>query len=170
MPWDGTEVWIGEIAADGSIINHQKVAGGLDESIFQPEWSPDGVLFFVSDRTGWWNLYRWEDGKIDAVYPKEAEFAFPQWVFGTTAYGFSSKDKLICIYTQEGTAHLASIDLPHHMLREIETPYTSMWGLRFKSEDVYFAGGSPVEAPALVRLKPFNRQARNLETNQQCHY
>jgi len=56
MPWDGTEVWVGEIAADGSIINHQKVAGGLDESIFQPEWSPDNVLFFVSDRTGWWNL------------------------------------------------------------------------------------------------------------------
>ena len=152
MPWDGTEVWVGEIAADGSIINHQKVAGGLDESIFQPEWSPDNVLFFVSDRTGWWNLYRWDNAKVHAVYPKEAEFGFPQWVFGSSAYGFSSKDTLVSVYTQEGTAHLASIDIQHQILREIETPYTSIWGLRVKGEDVYFAGGSPVEAPALIHL------------------
>ncbi len=58
MPWDGTELWIAAINADGSLGAQEKVAGGADESIFQPEWSPDGVLYFVSDRTGWWNLYR----------------------------------------------------------------------------------------------------------------
>ena len=89
MPWDGTEVWVGELDADGSISNRQKVAGGIDESIFQPEWSPDGILYFVSDRTGWWNLYRWHNGQVEAVYPKEAEFAFPQWIFGSSAFGFS---------------------------------------------------------------------------------
>src|SRR5262249_46473488 len=58
MPWDGTELWVGRCAADGSIAEKNKVAGGDAESICQPEWSPDGVLYFVSDRSGWWNLYR----------------------------------------------------------------------------------------------------------------
>src|SRR5712692_3810795 len=58
MPWNGCELWTGEIAADGAIINKQPVAGAIDESIFQPEWSPDGTLYFVSDRAGWWNIYR----------------------------------------------------------------------------------------------------------------
>ena len=58
MPWDGTELWVADVKADGSLGAREKVAGGADESIFQPEWSPDGALYFVSDRTGWWNLYR----------------------------------------------------------------------------------------------------------------
>ena len=59
MPWDGTELWMAELSPEGgSWATPRLVAGGAEESIFQPEWSPDGVLHFVSDRTGWWNLYR----------------------------------------------------------------------------------------------------------------
>ena len=58
MPWDGTELWVAEMDANGAIGPAQRMAGGPRESIFQPVWSPDGALFFVSDRTGWWNLYR----------------------------------------------------------------------------------------------------------------
>src|ERR1043165_9981328 len=82
MPWDGCELWVAEVAADGSIANHKLIAGGLHESIFQPEWSPDGILYFVSDRTGWWNIYRAKNGKTECLYEAEAEFGAPQWVFG----------------------------------------------------------------------------------------
>ena len=58
MPWDGTELWLAGVAEDGTLTDHRLVAGGPDESIFQPDWSPDGVLHFISDRSGWWNLYR----------------------------------------------------------------------------------------------------------------
>jgi dipeptidyl aminopeptidase/acylaminoacyl peptidase len=152
MPWDGTEVWVGELNADGSISNHQKVAGGIDESIFQPEWSPDGILYFVSDRTGWWNLHRWLDGQVEAVYPMEAEFAFPQWVFGSSAFGFLSKDSVICIYTQNCTSFLARINLAERTLQRIETPYTSLWGLRVNGEYVYFVAASPTQEAALIQL------------------
>ena len=47
MPWDGTELWVAVINPDGSIGSREKIAGGAEESIFQPEWSPDGALFFV---------------------------------------------------------------------------------------------------------------------------
>jgi dipeptidyl aminopeptidase/acylaminoacyl peptidase len=152
MPWDGTEVWVGELNANGSISNHQKVAGGIDESIFQPEWSPDGILYFVSDRTGWWNLHRWLDGQVEAVYPMEAEFAFPQWVFGSSAFGFPSKDWVICIYTQNCTSFLARINLAERTLQRIETPYTSLWGLRVNGEYVYFVAASPTQEAALIQL------------------
>src|SRR5712692_10035105 len=58
MPWDGCELWIGKFDDDGAIVDQRVIAGGPRESIFQPEWSPGGVLHFVSDRTGWWNIYR----------------------------------------------------------------------------------------------------------------
>jgi hypothetical protein len=58
MPWDGTELWVADLAADGALSNERLVAGGVDESIVQPEWSPAGELHFASDRSGWWNLYR----------------------------------------------------------------------------------------------------------------
>jgi Tol biopolymer transport system component len=61
------------------------IAGVEKESVFQPEWAPQGSeLFFISDRSGWWNIYRCDlsTRKIDAVAPREAEFGQPQWVFG----------------------------------------------------------------------------------------
>ncbi len=67
MPWDGTELWSAPVGADGSLGAKKKVAGGVDESIFQPEWSPTGELYFVSDRTGWWNLYRVAGTALDSA-------------------------------------------------------------------------------------------------------
>ena len=61
MPWDGTELWVGELDDDGKVGERKLVAGGIAESICQPEWAPDGRLYFVSDRSGWWNLYRWDN-------------------------------------------------------------------------------------------------------------
>lgn len=112
MPWDGTELWVGELAVDGSVRNKQKVAGESGESIYQPEWAPEGVLYFVSDRTGWWNLYRARAGQIEAVYTMEAEFGRPQWVFGTSTYAFESPERIICSYIQDGLWNLAG--LPSH--------------------------------------------------------
>jgi dipeptidyl aminopeptidase/acylaminoacyl peptidase len=81
MPWQGTELWLADIAADGTLAEPALVAGGPEEAICQPEWSPDGRLYFVSDRSGWWNLYRQGDG-IEAICPLEAEFAGPHWSYG----------------------------------------------------------------------------------------
>jgi hypothetical protein len=89
MPWFGTELWVGMISETGEIQAPVRVAGSADESIFQPEWSPGGTLYFVSDRTGWWNLYRYRGERVDAVLVKNAEFGEPQWVFGMANTVFS---------------------------------------------------------------------------------
>ena len=158
MPWDGTELWAGEVNADGSLGHAERVAGGPAESIFQPEWSPDGVLYFVSDRTGWWNLYRWQKGNIEPLCPMEAEFGEPQWNFGMSTYAFESPGRIICTYTQKGTYHLASLDTATLKLEEIPTPYTDMGSVRAAPGRVLFLAGSPTEPWSIVHLDLRTRQ------------
>ncbi len=153
MPWDGTELWVGDIQ-DGALGAATHVAGGVAESIFQPEWSPDGILHFVSDRTEWWNLYRWRDGQIEPLCPKAAEFGRPQWVFGMSTYAFLSANRILCSYTEQGTWHLASLDTQTRQLDVIETPYTDISGLHIAGGRAVMTAGSPTQATAIVQFDP----------------
>ena len=152
MPWDGTELWTATIEADGKLGAPEKIAGGLEESIFQPEWSSDGNLIFISDRTGWWNFYRWNPTtqSIEPLCEKAAEFGLPLWVFGMSTYGFAG-NRIICSYTENGLNHFASLDLTTHELLPIETPYTSIAGLQVCSDHAVFVGGSSTEPSAIVK-------------------
>jgi dipeptidyl aminopeptidase/acylaminoacyl peptidase len=152
MPWDGTELWMAEVTAEGTLELPQKIAGGLTESIFQPEWSPDGTLYFISDRTQWWNLYRWQQGQAEPLCPKAAEFGLPQWVFGMTTYGFESAESLICTYVENGVQHLARLNTQTLELSEIETPYDQIGGLQVSSGWAAFVGGSASEPSAIALL------------------
>jgi dipeptidyl aminopeptidase/acylaminoacyl peptidase len=156
LPWDGTELMLAGVADDGSLGPARRVAGSHDESIFQPEWSPGGMLYFVSDRTGWWNLYRFKDGVVDAVTQESAEFASPQWVFGMSTYDFDSEDLIICTYERDGVWGLARIDLEQHRskirLAPIDTEFTEIRQVRAKHGEVVFVGGSPSTPISVVRL------------------
>ncbi len=156
MPWDGTELRVGELKADGSLGRIKRVAGGSGESIFQPEWSPDGVLHFVSDRTDWWNLYRWHKGFIEPIVEKKAEFGAPQWFFRMSTYDFVSSNIIICTYNKNGTWHLASIDVAAKKLKEIKTPYTDITYLRTKDGHAVFVAASPTELASVVRIDIFS--------------
>jgi len=152
MPWDGTELWVGELRGDGSLSHLERVAGGTDESVFQPEWSPDGILYFVSDRAGWWNLYRWDKGNVKPLCKMKAEFGRPQWIFGMSTYSFESAGCIICAYIEQGTWRLATIDTATGKLERITTPYTEIRRLRASSGLAVFIAGSPTEPPSIVRL------------------
>ena len=152
MPWDGTELWLGELEDDGSVSAKKLVAGGVDESIFQPEWSPDGVLHFVSDRSGWWNLYRWRNERVEPLAEMEAEFGRPGWIFGVTTYAFESAGRIVCAIGQRGKWQLASLEPGSRGPRIIETPYTDTTGLRAAPGRVVFLAGSPTQELSVVQL------------------
>lgn len=153
MPWDGTELWVAEFTAEGGLGPAHKIAGGPEEAICQPVWSPDGVLYFVSDRSGWWNLYRWtEPGEIEALCSMEAEFGAPQWIFGMSNYAFASADRLICTYSQEGVSFLASLDTRTKELQPIALPYTELGGIHTAAGKVVFSGGSSTEPGSIAQL------------------
>jgi dipeptidyl aminopeptidase/acylaminoacyl peptidase len=152
MPWDGCELWVGELNADGSIGVAERIAGSVDESIFQPEGSPDGELHFVSDRTGWWNLYRQRDGQIEALCPLEAEFGLSQWVFGLSTYAFESAQRIICAYTLRGEWKLAALDTATGQLDPFDLSYTQVGNVRAAPGCAVFIAASPTEPPCVVRL------------------
>lgn len=152
MPWDGTELWVGNLTDDGSIDGKEKIAGGADESIFQPEWSPDGILYFVSDRSGWWNIYRGHDNAIKALFPMEAEFGQPQWVFGASLYAFASEQRIICSYSKDGRDCLAALDTETRALDTIELPFTTISQVRAAGNRAVFIGASASNTTAIVSL------------------
>jgi dipeptidyl aminopeptidase/acylaminoacyl peptidase len=171
MPWDGTELWVGRFATDGTIAEKKKVAGGDAESICQPEWSPDGVLYFVSDRSGWWNLYRLAGDPlstgavIEAVYPLEAEFGSAQWSFRPSRYAFASAHQLICSYAHSGSTSLAAVDLSTLAVTPIATEFTDIGSLCADAEHVYFVGASSTHFPVIVRLNQASGQMAILKSS-----
>jgi len=153
MPWDGTQLWLADLDDDGAPVNPRVVAGGQTESIFQPEWSPDGTLYFVSDRTGWWNLYRVRDGAVEALASMAAEFGLPQWVFGMSTYAFTSPGEIVCTYSWNGVRYMARLDTATGALAAFDVAYVGT-NLRAGGGHVVYIGGSPTEPTSVVRLDP----------------
>lgn len=153
MPWDGSELWIGTLNDGGSLEIGGRVAGGANESIFQPEWSPDGVLYFVSDRSGWWNLYRVNsDGTIEPLCEMQAEFGMPQWGFGMSTYAFESAETIVCAYIENGISRLALLGTRTKRFEPVVSPYTDIRFVRASRGYAVMRAGSPTEAAAIVRL------------------
>lgn len=155
MPWDGTTLWLADMAEDGSLINQRAVAGGPAESIFQPEWSPSGVLYFVSDRTDWWNLYRLNGGEAEALAPMEAEFGMAQWIFGLGTYTFVSPSDIICSYTQDGRTFMARLDTRAKMLTSLGVSGTLLYPSHSRivagNGFVVYGAASPTQPASIVR-------------------
>jgi dipeptidyl aminopeptidase/acylaminoacyl peptidase len=156
MPWDGTELWVGLFTDAGTIGAREKVAGGPEESIFQPEWSPDGALYFVSDRTGWWNLWRGDE----PIYPMAADFGKPQWTFSMVTYAFVSPKTIAATYVQQGRWKLALVNIESTTFEPIELPLQPLEAIRAREDAIYFIGGSATHAPAIVRLDAPFRDGR----------
>jgi dipeptidyl aminopeptidase/acylaminoacyl peptidase len=151
MPWQGTELWLAPVRADGTLGAAEKIAGGPTESIFQPAWSPDGVLHFVSDRSGWWNLYR---APGQPVWPVDAECGMAQWVFGMTTYGFVDRRTVAVAFQQSGAWRLALVT--GGAVAHVELPLTEINYLQTAPGRAVFAGGSPAAPVALwgVSVEP----------------
>ena len=151
MPWDGTELRTAPIREDGTLGDASLIAGAPDESVVQPRWSPGGVLHFISDRSGWWNLYRLEpDGAQRPLAPTEAEFAGPDWVFGLSDYGFLADGTLICTHGSSEGARLAAIRPGGDTLEQIPCPWTSISHLQVDRDRVAFIGASGTQAAAVI--------------------
>ena len=153
MPWDGSELWVGELTEEGTIRAPRKVAGGDNESILQPTWSGEGDLYFVSDRSNWWNLYRWRRGAIEPVVEMPAELGTPSWLFGMSTYAFESPRRLVCQIRSKGLSRLAVVDPDTREVTSLETPYTAMQPfIQAFSGRVYTIAGSPTEPMALIAV------------------
>jgi dipeptidyl aminopeptidase/acylaminoacyl peptidase len=145
MPWEGTELRLAQFR-DGTLHDERVVAGGPQEAIVQPEWSPDGVLHFSSDRTGWWNLYR---GDYEAITSLEAELGGPLWVFDESWYTFLPDGRIVCTVFSDGSDRLAVVETDG-ALRFVPLEFTRIVDLTTDGERALFIGASPTRSPSVV--------------------
>lgn len=154
MPWDATQLWLAEVAADGTLGDAEVIAGGDDEpaqAIQQPRFAPDGTLWFVTDREGWWNLHRYQDNRADNMCEMDAEFGVPHWQFGISTYGFDARGEVICVINESNECRLARLE-KDGTLAEIETRFTLIGGLNVDGDRCVFVGASPTEFSSLIEL------------------
>jgi dipeptidyl aminopeptidase/acylaminoacyl peptidase len=166
MPWNGTTLHLAELTDQGTIKDAKVIAGGPAESIFQPEWSPDGAeIVFVSDRSGWWNLYRFTltTGTTRPIAAMEAEFGLPQWAFGMSTFAFAGPNRIIAAYSDQGLGRLAAIDLATGILRPLDLPFTQFASVRADGDLAAFIGGAPSLPASVVALDLASGQYRILK-------
>ncbi len=153
MPWDGARLWLADVLPDGTLTGTRLVAGGDDESVCQPQWSDDGTLHFVSDRSGWWNLYAWREGRTEPVITGEFEVAAAPWEFGYRTYEI--QDSQITAIIQQGPSHSLVVRRLNGDLERLAFPYTSIKPyLAMAGGKVAFIGSSPTRLPTVVLGAP----------------
>jgi dipeptidyl aminopeptidase/acylaminoacyl peptidase len=142
MPWDSAVVWMADYR-QGSLVNRVRVAGGPDESAHQPRWGPDGGLYVLSDRTGWWNLYRWSSSRLVAVAGMESDCGAAPWEAGYASYSFL-QDGRVALIAQNGPVHRVLVVGPGRDVVEVATPYRSIKPfVETVSDRVALIGGAP---------------------------
>jgi dipeptidyl aminopeptidase/acylaminoacyl peptidase len=153
MPWEWTELWSADVSAQGELTNSHKIYGSRHESLLQPQWSPDGELFVISDTGNWWNLYRVEAERIAPVFEIEAECAAPMWNLGLRSYHFFGTGEVAIFSQREGVVSLHHVKTRGGEARSRELPLSHFADTSALLGDRIFAvAASPVRAATVVSI------------------
>ncbi len=152
MPWDATRLWLAGIDDGGQLRDVRKLAGGPKESIFQPQWTPDGKLLYVSDARGWWNICRADENSAECLLERDAEFGLPQWVFGMSTYAVAARNRVVVSFFEDGKSKLGLLDPDKPQLHVFDLPFTHIDGVCADGDQAAFIAGSPVSTNAVVLL------------------
>jgi dipeptidyl aminopeptidase/acylaminoacyl peptidase len=152
MPWDAAEVWLAEVTLAGTLRDQRRIAGGETESVFQPGWSPDGTLYFASDRSGWWNLDRLHGDVVERVHAMEADVGRPQWQFGMSTWAFADASRIVVNVHQRGRWRLGTIDARTGSFQVVPTDLEPGESIAASGHHAVFVGGSEAAPEAVVRV------------------
>jgi dipeptidyl aminopeptidase/acylaminoacyl peptidase len=163
MPWDAAQLVV--LAADGS---EHVLAGGPGESVVQPTWGADLALWWCSDRTNFWSLYRKRPHEAaELVVDVGADIAGPQWVFGSSRFAELADGRVVVAYGRDGRDRLAVRD-GDGTVRELDVPYATFRYVKAQGTAVVCVAGSPSSEPVVLRVDVDNgaqevlRPARDL--------
>jgi dipeptidyl aminopeptidase/acylaminoacyl peptidase len=160
MPWDGTELWLADVAADLTLANARMVAGGPTESVLQPAFSPSGSLHWASDRSGWWNLYVLDGGSPRELCAERAEFAAPLWQHGRRSYCFLTDGAIVAVRIRDAVHELVRIGPESSRAEPVARQFTSFAGPHVSSHagTVAFAAATPVSGVEVLTLDMRDRR------------
>jgi len=151
MPWDATELVVRDLTSGEELV----IAGGPDESVLEPRWGPDGALWFVSDRSDWWNLYRYTPGTdIATVVRVDAEIGVPHWQFASARYARLPDGSVVFARLRRGYDALC-VRAPDGTVTELDTPFSRVSAVRAAPDGtVLVVAGSPTQEPGVHRVDP----------------
>jgi dipeptidyl aminopeptidase/acylaminoacyl peptidase len=149
MPWDSSELKVAELT-DRGLGAAVSVAGGLDESVLDPQWDADGSLYFISDRSGYWNLYVWQHARVRAVWPRAAEFASPLWSLGQSNYALLGDGRALVRFGVDGVDRLAILNLRDRTARVLDLPYVHYAQLTPLGADHAAVLAAPADGPRII--------------------
>ena len=153
MPWDATGLYVGRLGAEG-LVELEVVAGGegsQEESVLEPVWAEDGTLYFLSDRSGFWNLYRWRAGAVEPVLTIAADLGGPLWTLGASSYAVASNELALVRICRAAVDALAVIDLKTGSASELPLPQRAFSSIGIVDERTGFAVAAPDDAPPATR-------------------
>ena len=152
MPWDGSYLMVCDVADNGDLVDSRVVAGAENESVCLPGFSSENILYFVSDRTGFYNIYYLAE-VIESLLPMNADFAGPRWVSGQSSYAFVEKaggHMLYAVYTKEGRDFLIEIDLKTKKFKDLSLPFSHYSSLKAFKDKVVFIASSPKDSRRII--------------------
>jgi dipeptidyl aminopeptidase/acylaminoacyl peptidase len=153
MPWDTTTLCVANLTAGSALSDITVVAGGTGESVVEPRWDADGTLYFVSDRSNWWNLYRYKGGRVAPVFSFEAEIASPLWTLGQSNYALTGEGRAVVRYTIAARDRLGLVSLESGTLAPLDLPFVGLSNIQLVSTNTAVAiAASPTAEAAVVTI------------------
>jgi dipeptidyl aminopeptidase/acylaminoacyl peptidase len=151
MPWDATRLYVADLTDQG-LANVRQIAGGAEISAIDPQWGAHGSLTWLSDETGWWNLYDDRDGRARALMPCEAECGAPLWTLGQTNHAQMAGDRLLVAVDETFDGRrLWLIDRSGRTVRQFDLPFLAFRSLqKLDATHVAMLAGSASESGALI--------------------
>ncbi|XP_078433116.1 alpha/beta-Hydrolases superfamily protein isoform X2 [Wolffia australiana] len=161
MHWDKAELWVGYFSEDGKLVKRICISGenpALAESPAEPKWSPEGELFFITDISGgFWNIYKWNESenKVESLYPLNAEFTRPLWIFGINSYDFVDclgGNQIVCSYRKNGQSFLGILDHSQTSFNVLDIPFTDIYNIVSGPNCLYLESASAVHPLSIVKV------------------
>lgn len=166
MPWDATSLKVADLGNDGSVKRVRSVVDASDgQAVMQPSWTPDGRLMFISDRSRWWNLYRFDLSACEAraIAPLSAEIGKPAWGFGARVYAVMPTGAIAAVVTRNAADSIEIVDPAGKAIwQTLTTAFASAGALHAWKNRLVFLGFGRASAGALVELDPIDGQVREL--------
>ena len=161
MPWDSTQLWVAELTAAG-LSNQRVIAGQAGESVLEPQWAADGSLYFLSDRSGWWNLYRWRNNSVEAVLEIDAELGGPTWQLGTRSYALTADGRALLRVNRGTLESLLLLDLSTGAQRWLDLPFVAFGSVGWLDGDTAFAIAASIDQLPMLMTVTLSTGAHNV--------
>lgn len=159
MPWDGTQLHIGELADQGAgvvVVDEDVVDGDKSVSVLNPRWRSSEELIYLCDRSGWWNPWRLPlGGAPQQILRDSQEYAGPLWQLGLSWLEPLDADHMLTVH---GTAldKLGVLDLDEGSVTELGLPHTAIASVSCRDDGMLAVYGVRADEFAAIGAAPLH--------------